>query len=172
MHNVVKLQVEEPWNASLPGGTQGYETALMFRVWSAGQALFIWATTRHVRSRLGLIVARSNHDPVLARIRHYLEGPGGYHSWPRGKRLEPVLATIFYGIESCDHTHPWRSWAMDTLRRIVDVLKLKSVEEFKKVLEYFPSSDEYKFAADELWRELYFGGQGAGTPTLTFSPIQ
>lgn len=172
LQTVVSVELEEPWNANLPSGPSGHEAATMFRVWSAGLPLFVWATIRHVRTRLGLMVARSNQDPVLARIRDSLEGSGGYHSWPRGKSLEPVLATLFYGVECCEYTSPWRAWALDTMRKAVEMLKLKSSDEFKKVLEFFPGTPEYRAAADEVWQEMFSGSATVGTPSLTFSALQ
>lgn len=169
LQNVVAIQTEEPWNASLPGGSSGQEAGIMFRVWAAGLPLFVRATLRHIKARLGHIVTRSNHEPAYSRIRALLEGSGGYHTWPRGRSLEPVLATIFYCVESCDYNSPWRPWFVDTLRRLVEMLKLKSVEEFKKTLDFFPYNDDFKVAGDELWVELTQGRSGGGTPSLTFT---
>jgi len=168
MYHVLAFQHDETWAKDLPSGTQGQEAAMMFRVWGAGLPLFVWGTVRHVRSRLGLIVTRSDHEPVLARIKNTLEGAGGHHSWPRGKRLEPVLATLIYGIESCDFSSSWRSWAIETLRKVVEMLKLKSLQEFQKALDFFPSTEEYKIVATDVWREVI----GAlGTPTVCISPV-
>lgn len=171
-HQVIVFGHEEVWNSSLPTGVQGQEEMVMYRVWAAGLPLYIWATIRHIRTTLGLLVTGSDHAPLLARIRDSLEAAGGHHSWPRGKRLEPVLVTLVYGIESCDITNsPWRRWAMDTLRRVVEILKLKTEEDFRKVLDFSPSTEEYRVFAERLWAELVYGTSAAGTPMLSFSPI-
>jgi hypothetical protein len=170
MYNVLAFQHQEIWTASLPSGTQGQEAAIMFRVWAAGLPLFIWATIRHVRTRLGLMVTRNDHELVLARIRDALEAAGGHHSWPRGKKLEPVLASLVYGIESCDLSSPWRPWAIGTLRRVVEMLKLRSIDEFRKALDFFPSTEEYSYMAAGLWAEISPGGSQVGTPAVSISP--
>jgi hypothetical protein len=171
MHQAIAFEHEEVWNASLPAGAQGEEARIMYRVWAAGLPLFIWATIRHVRTRLGLMVTGSDHDPVLARIRDALESAGGHHSWPRGKRLEPVMATLVYGVESCHFSNPWRRWAIDTLRTLAELMKLKAVEDFRKALDFFPSTEEYSGMVDDLWPEIAHGVSGAGTPILSFSPM-
>jgi hypothetical protein len=170
LQNVVAVQVDEPWNATIASGAQGQEAAMMFKIWTAGLPLFVWATTRHVRTRLGLRVTRCTYDPLFSRIRGMLEGSGGYHAWPRGKSLEPVMVTLFYCVESCDFGNPWRVWCMDTLRKVAEILKLKTVDEFRKALDVFPSTEEYKIFADELWVEMIHGS-AASTPSLTFSTL-
>ena len=61
---------------------------------------------------------------------------------------------------------------MDTMRKVAEILKLKSAEEFRKVVDIFPSTEEYKTTADELWMEMVHGGSTGSTPTLTFSTLQ
>lgn len=168
MYHVLAFQNEESWMGNLPGGTQGQEAAIMFRVWAAGLPLFIWGTVRHVRSRLGLVVTTSDNEPVFARIKDTLEAAGGHHSWPRGKRLEPVLATLIYGIESCDFASHWRPWAMESMRKIIEMLKLKTLQDFQKALDFFPSTEEYKLAAADIWTEIT--GM-PGTPAVSISPV-
>lgn len=154
LQTAVAVQIDEPWNATITSGAQGQEGAMMFKVWTAGLPLFIWATTRHVRTRLGLRVTRCTYDPLFSRIRGMLEGSGGYHAWPRGKGLEPVMVTLFYCVESCGSGNPWRTWCIDTLRKVMEILKLKSVEGFRKTLDLFPSTEEFKFFAEDLWMEM------------------
>jgi hypothetical protein len=154
MHDLLAFQCEEPWMHVLPSGIQGRETALMFSVWTTGLPLFIRSTLRQVQLRLGLMIPRNEYEPVLVRIKDTLEAGGGHHSWPRGKKLEPVLATLIYGIESCDRYSPWRSWAIETIRKIVEMLKLKRVEDMHKVLDFFPSVEGYKIVANEVWAEV------------------
>ncbi|KAF2734246.1 hypothetical protein EJ04DRAFT_552793 [Polyplosphaeria fusca] len=161
LNNVLTVPLEEPWNANLASGSQGQEMATMFRVWAAGSPLFIWATARHVRSRSGATVTACSYDPIYARIRAILDSAGGYHAWPRGKGLEPVLVTLFYCVESCDPNNLWRPWLMENLRKVSEMSKLKTVEDFKKILEYFPCTDQHKAAAGELWNEMFHGGSGA-----------
>jgi hypothetical protein len=168
MYHVLAFQHEEIWMKSLPSGIQGQEAAMMFRIWGTGLPLFVWGTVRHVRSRLGLMITRSDHEPVLAKIKDTLEAAGGHHSWPRGKRLEPVLATLVYGIESCDLSSPWRSWAIETLRKVIEMLKLKCLQDFHKALDFFPSTEEYKIVAADIW------GETTGSlrqPTVSISPV-
>ena len=129
MHSAVIVQIDEPWTEILPTGIQGQEAATMFKVWAAGLSLFVWATARHVRGRNGMPCPRVRSDPIFTRIKALLDGVGGYHAWPRGKLLEPVLATLFYGVEACDFGDPWRLWCVDTLRRVAELLKLKMVED-------------------------------------------
>jgi hypothetical protein len=167
---VVALQIDEPWNATIASGAQGQEAVMMFKVWTAGLPLFIWATARHVRNRLGLRVTRCTYDPLFSRIRGLLEGSGGYHAWPRGKSLEPVMTTLFYCVESCDFGNPWRTWCIDTLRKVTEILKLKTVDDFRKALAVFPSTEDFNSFADELWVEMIHGS-AASTPSLTFSTL-
>ncbi|KAF2179218.1 hypothetical protein K469DRAFT_716492 [Zopfia rhizophila CBS 207.26] len=169
----VVAQLDEPWSATIAAGAQRQEAATMFKIWAAGLPVFVCGTIRHVRSRLGMIIVeRRICDPLLARVRDLLDSLGGYHAWPRGKNLEPVLATLFYCVESCESIDAWRPWCMDALRKVVEMLKIKSVDEFKKVLDHFPSTNEYRNAADEIWREMTQGGSAASTPSLTFSTLQ
>jgi hypothetical protein len=168
---VITIQFEEPWVGTLPQGAQGREAATMFRVWTYGLTLFVTATVRHLKSRLGRTNDRSEQEPVLARIREALEASGGHQSWPRGKSLEPVLATLYYGIESCGLISPWRIWAMDALRKVIGLLKFKSVEDFRKALEFFPLTEEYKANIDGLWTEVFHVSVSA-TPTLTLTNLQ
>ena len=144
---------------------------MMLKVWSLGLPLFVWATVRHVRMKREHMVLRCDFGIIFSRVRESLESVGGLHSWPRGKNLEPVLATLFYCFESCEFTNPWRMWFMETIRKVIEMLRLKTMDEFRKTLEYFPSTDEYKVAAKDLWREL-FEGSTSGTPVLTFSEIR
>lgn len=157
MHTAVRVQIDRPWTGALPAGNSGQEAATMFEVWAAGLPLFVWATVRHARTRMGYLWHRCNPDPIMSRVRELLESTGGYHAWPRGKSLEPVLATLFYCFEACGFESPWRLWCMDTLRRVVEILKLKTVEDLGKALEFFPSTEEYQAAADDLWREMTQG---------------
>jgi len=168
---VISIQLDEPWNETIPGGSQGQEAALMFQVWMAGLSLFIWGTVRQVRVRLGQALTRCICDPLFARVKDLLEGTGSYHAWPRGKSLEPVMATLFYGVESCDFSSPWRNWCVESLSKVTEILKLKSAEEFSKALDNFPSTEGYKEAAGKLWVEMKSGG-GRNPPTLTLSPLQ
>lgn len=168
LRNVVAFQVDEPWIDALPSGKQKLEIALMLKVWSLGLPFFVWATVRHIRMKREDVVMRCDFDVLFCRVRESLESVGGYHSWPRGKNLEPVLATLFYCFESCDFNNPWKAWFMDTIQKIIEMLRLKTAEEFQKTLEYFPSTDGFRTASAELWRDLFEGG-AAGTPTLTFS---
>ncbi|KAF2749675.1 hypothetical protein M011DRAFT_465350 [Sporormia fimetaria CBS 119925] len=170
MYHAVRLQHEEIWNFSMRSGVQAQEISLMFRIWAAGLPLYIWGTIRHVRTRLGLMMFPIDVEPVLTRIKMALEAAGGHHCWPRGKKLEPVLATLVYGLESCDFASPWRPWAMNTLRRAVELLKLKTVEDFQKTLGFFPSTEEYRSVAAELWGELIYSS-AVGTPDLRISPV-
>jgi hypothetical protein len=166
MKLLLSIQIEEPWTESLLSGVRGQEGNIMFSVWSAGLPLYIWATVRHLQSRLGLLVTPCHSDPILDRVRSLLDGAGGYHSWPRGKSLEPVLATLFYCTESCDTTNPRRVWAVEMLRKSAEVLRLKTFVEFKKTLDFFPITEEYTVKADEVWRELDDGNTAGETPTV------
>ncbi|KAF1998326.1 hypothetical protein P154DRAFT_578145 [Amniculicola lignicola CBS 123094] len=140
LENVLTFPLEEPWKATLPIGNAGQEATTMFKVWAIGLPLFIWTTVRHVRMRLGLMVTRWNYEPLYTRVRECLEDTGGYHAWPRGRSLEPVLATLFYCVEASGMGSSWRSWLVRTIRKVVEMLKLKSVDEFKKALDFFPST--------------------------------
>ena len=171
IHNAVMVPLEEPWNATLASGIQGQEAKTMFKVWAAGLPLFVWATSRHAKARMGLSSPRTRYDPIFARIRALLEGTGGYHAWPRGKSLEPMLATLFYAVESCEYGDTWRPWCVDTLRKVIELLKLKAVEEFRKALEFFPSTDSFRATADDVWNEI-MRGNVASTSNLAFSIMQ
>ena len=171
LHNVAAIQFEEAWNATVTSGPQGREIVLMYRVFAIGMAVFIWGSIRQARKRFGLAVTQYTCDPVFMRLRGLLEGPGRYHAWPRGKSLEPVLATLMYCVESCDYHDAWRGWLMDALRTAVDMMKIKNVEEFRKILNAYPSTDGYKEALDDLWAEIITGNIVA-TPNLMFSGPQ
>jgi hypothetical protein len=171
MHSAVVVPLEEPWNTTLASGAQGQEAATMFKVWTAGLPLFVWATARHARGKRGTTVPRTRYNPIFARIRALLEGTGGYHAWPRGKALEPMLATLFYAVESCEYGDLWRPWCVDTLRRIAELLKLKSVTDFRKVLDFFPSTDVFKDISEDVWNELMHGNV-ASMPGMPLSIIQ
>lgn len=171
LQNVAAIQADEPWNGTVAAGPQGRETALMYKVFSIGMALFIWGSIRHARIRVGLSSTRYTIGSVHGRLKILLEGPGKYHAWPRGKSLEPVLATLLYGAESCDYHDPWRPWFMDGLRTTTEMLKIKSLDEFRKVLKSYPSTDGYQAAESEVWREIA-GGSISGMPNFLFSGPQ
>jgi len=164
MHSAVVVTLNAPWNGTLANGIQGREAAIMFKVWTAGLPLFIWATARHAKAQRGIIVPRTRYDPIFARIRALLEDTGGYHTWPRGKTLEPMLATLFYAVEACEYGDIWRPWCVDALRRIAELSKIKAVEEFRKALEFFPSTDAFRATVDNVWNEMMH--------TLPFSGMQ
>ncbi|KAF2204522.1 hypothetical protein GQ43DRAFT_437840 [Delitschia confertaspora ATCC 74209] len=171
LQNVCTIQIDEPWNSTAAGGSQGQETALMFKVFSIGMAMFIWGTIRHVMKRLGHTVIQYTYNNAFTRLKGLLEGPGGYHAWPRGKSLEPVLATLVYCLDSCEHHHPWRVWFMNASQKSVDMMNIKSAEKLRKILRNYPSSDEYEVAADRLWREISTSGFAA-VPDIGFSGSQ
>jgi hypothetical protein len=154
LENVLSILRVEPWRTSIPHGNPGREAATMFKVWSIGLPLYIWTTVRHMRTRLGLTITRFDYESLYSRVRETLEGTGGYHAWPRGKGLEPVLATLFYCIESCEVGSSWKIWFIDVIRKVVEMLKLKSAEDFRKTLEFFPSTLEYKAIMATLWQEV------------------
>ena len=170
MHHALALQVDEPWRQTLIKGAQAQESSLMFQTWAAGLPLFIWGTSRHIRRRRGLAASGELDNPIFARLQRILESTGGYQGWPRGKSLEPMLVTLFYALEACDFFSPWRHWLLDTTRKVVEMLKLTRAEEFKKVLEYFPLSPDYRIAADHIWTEIQ--QKERITPTLTLSTLQ
>jgi hypothetical protein len=170
MHHALAIQVDEPWAQVLIKGAQAQETSTMFQTWAAGLSLYIWGTDRHVRRRRGLAFNGELHGPIFARLKEILDRAGGHQSWPHGKSLEPVLVTLFYALDACDIFHPWRIWLVDTIRKVVDMLKLKRSEEFKKVLEFFPLTPDYRVTADHIWNEIV--QQERTTPTLTFSALQ
>jgi hypothetical protein len=171
MHSAIAVALEEPWDATLASGFQGQEAATMFKVWAAGLPLFIWATARHAKAQSGVIVPRIRYDPVFARIQELLEDHEAHHAWPRGKGLEPMLATLFYAVEACEYGDMWRPWCVYTLRRIVELLKFNSVEEFRKALEFFPSTNIFRATVDGIWDEVMLGSV-ASTPSLALSVLQ
>ncbi|KAF1952571.1 hypothetical protein CC80DRAFT_552383 [Byssothecium circinans] len=174
MHCAATLQIDEPWNNIPQSGNQAKGSTIMFQIWAVGLPLYVWATARHARrSRTAPHLSCHRYDPVFARIREILEGVEGYHAWPRGKTLEPVLATLFYAVEACQYySFGWRPWCIGTLRLVVDMLKLKKVEEFKKALEFFPLTDEHRLMADAIWTEMMHGSIPSNTPAITVSTMQ
>ena len=173
LQSIMAIQEDEPWNAILPSGALGQETLIMFKVWIASLPIFVWSSIRHARTKLSPAVTRGSCrcEPVLSRIRTLLDGSGGHLAWPRGKSLEPILATLFYCAESCEYGDYWRLWSVDTLRKVIEMLKVKSVEEFRKILDASPSNDEYKTAVEEIWTEATQGTSASSTPSLTVSTM-
>lgn len=165
MRSAMLLQTEKPWTGQLQSGIQGQEAAVMFQVWAAGLPIFVDAALRHLRFRHRVQSPRYYHGPIFERIQGILEGEGGYHGWPRGRNLEPVLTTLFYALESCSWDDPWRMWCVDTLRRVVNLLKLRSAKEFRKVLDFFPSTEVHQGMADAVWTELTHEVVLGSTPT-------
>jgi len=53
---------------------------------------------------------------------------------------------------------------VDALRRIAELSKIKAVEEFRKALEFFPSTDAFRATVDNVWNEMMH--------TLPFSGMQ
>jgi hypothetical protein len=166
MHSAVMIPLEEPWNDTLPG----QQTALMFKVWTAGLSLFVWATARHAKAKNGSRVPRSRCDPIFAHIRALLDVTGGCHAWPRGKTLEPIMATLFYAVEACEYGDPWRPWCVGTLWTVAELLKLKRVEDFRKILEVFPSTEVFVETADDLWDEM-MADSATTTPIMPFTAM-
>ncbi|KAF1965678.1 hypothetical protein BU23DRAFT_560831 [Bimuria novae-zelandiae CBS 107.79] len=154
LQSAMLIQLEEPWSEQLPGGIQGQEAAVMFKVWAAGLPIYACAALRHLRSRHRVLVPREYHGPLFGRVQTILDGDGGYHAWPRGRNLEPVLATLFYALEACTWDDPWRIWCVDAMRKILDLLKLKTVKEFKKTLNFMPMTELHQEMMDIVWAEL------------------
>ena len=152
--SAILVQLEEPWSEQLQEGLQGQEAAVMFKVWAAGLPIFVDGALRHLRSRHRVHNPYYHHGPVFSRIQAILDSNGGYHAWPRGRNLEPVLATLFYASEACNWQDPWRLWCMDAMRKAVDLLRLKTAKEFRKMLDFFPSTETYQEAIEGTWREL------------------
>jgi hypothetical protein len=61
---------------------------------------------------------------------------------------------------------------MDALRTAIDMSKIKTIDEFRKVLKSYPLTDGYKAADEELWGEIAAGGGISGAPNLVFSGPQ
>ena len=154
LHSVMLVQLEEPWQGQTQGGTQGQEATIMFKIWAAGLPIFVFAAIRQLRSRQGINMPRYYHGPIFGRMQRILDEHGGYHAWPRGRNLEPILATLFYAVEACTWDGPWRTWCLDTMRKVADLLKLKNAKEFRKALEFFPTTERYQDLVDEVWAEL------------------
>lgn len=167
MHSTIILPQEEPWNDVLPRGAPGREMATMFRIWAASLPLFIMATARHAQALKGVETPRCRHDPIFMRVRTILESTGGQHAWPRGKTLEPLLVTFVYCAEGCEYVDAMRPWFVDMLRKAAELLKLNSLEDFRKTLEFFPTTDIFRATADNLWNEMYHGSV-ASTPLVQF----
>ncbi|KAJ4359838.1 uncharacterized protein N0V89_000394 [Didymosphaeria variabile] len=154
MHSAMLLQLEEPWQGQLPSGIQGQEANTMFKIWAAGMPIFVSAALRQLRSRQGINMMRYYHGPIFGRIQAVLDEHGGYHAWPRGRNLEPILATLFYALEACTWDDPWRTWCLDTMGKTVNILKLKNAKEFKKVLDFFPTTDRYQDLIEDVWAQI------------------
>ena len=161
MFNALSVSIEEPWNATLRNSTQGQQLSAMFRLWAATLPLFVWATTRQVNSRFRLTVPWSGDNFVVSRIHGLVEGSGSFSTWPRGKYLEPILVSLFYCVEACNYDDPWRHWAISALRKVIDMLKIKRHDEFRRTLDIFPITKEYQLAADVLWRDIVHGGNNS-----------
>ncbi|KAJ4295590.1 hypothetical protein N0V90_007603 [Kalmusia sp. IMI 367209] len=164
LQSAILVQLEEPWQGQLPSGTQGQEAAIMFKVWAAGLPVFVCSAIQQLKERKGFHCPRYSHGPLFSRMKTILDGDGGYHSWPRGRNLEPVLVTLLYALEACAWGDPWRAWCIDTMRKVVELLKLKTAKEFKKALEFFPSTHVLQNMADDVWAELTQGSV-ASTPS-------
>lgn len=165
MYEALSVSKEEPWTAALLKTSIEQEMQVMFKVWAAGLPLFVWATTRHVKSRLRPPIQWLRKDLVFSRIRGFLEGSGDSLNLPRGKSLEPILASMFYCVEACDPDDVlWRPWAVQLVRKLIGMLKLKTLEDFKKALEFFPMTAEYRLAADRIWWELLRGAVAESSP--------
>ncbi|XPS78634.1 hypothetical protein M3J09_010644 [Ascochyta lentis] len=154
MSQALLVSVEEPWTMEFPKSTWGQEMSTIFRVWAAGLPLFVWAIVRQARSRLGLTVPWSGHHFIFSRIHQALKSGGGIAAWMHSRSLEPVLASLFYCVESCDSADPWRQWSVQMLRAVAQKLDIREVEGFTKRLESFPSTEQYQLAANQIWKEL------------------
>jgi len=153
MHEALFVTKEEPWTAALPKGLKGVELTTMFRAWAASLPLFVWATTRHLRVRFCIDTPWFGHEIIISRIQKLLDDPG---IWPRGKTLEPVLVALFYCIEACDLDSTSRPWILQTIRKLTGTLKLAGPDEFKKILGSFPTTEDYRLMADEVWAEITY----------------
>lgn len=153
-HSAILVQLEEPWSEHLPSGIQGRETAIMFKVWAAGLPIFVSTALRHLRCRYGILASHHYHGPIFDRVQAMLEKDGGCHAWPRGRNLEPVLATLFYALEACAWDNPWRIWCVNTMRTVINLLKLNNAKEFKKALDFFPITEIHQEIVDSVWTEM------------------
>lgn len=158
MYEVLSVSTEEPWKPALLKNSTEQDMVVMFKVWATGLPLFVWATTRHVKSRLQSPIQWPRKELILTRIKGLLEEHEDSPCWPRGKCLEPILASMFYCVEACDPEDLfWRPWAIQILHKVISMLKIKTHEEFKKTLEFFPMTEEYRFTAESIWGEIMYG---------------
>ncbi|KAH7093119.1 hypothetical protein FB567DRAFT_166360 [Paraphoma chrysanthemicola] len=169
MHKALLIRSEAPWLETISRNTLSDELSIMFEVWALALPLFLWATTRHLRTRLGIDAPWAGQDIIISRVHHLLEDDSGHRSWPRGKSLEPILASLLYCVEACDFASPLRPWLIRTTRKVSDLLKLKELEDFRKVLDFFPSTEEYRLIRDAVWEELTQSMHQGLTPAMTFT---
>ncbi|KAH7083168.1 hypothetical protein BKA63DRAFT_584429 [Paraphoma chrysanthemicola] len=169
MHKALSIKSEAPWVETLPRNTLSVELSMMFEVWALALPLFLWATTRQLRSRLGIDAPWSGHEIIISRVHQLLGDDSGHRSWLRGKSLEPILASLIYCIEACDFASPLRPWLLRTTQKVSRLLKLKELEDFRKVLDFFPSTDDYHLVRDAVWEELTQSMRHETTPAMTFA---
>ncbi|KAF2449517.1 hypothetical protein P171DRAFT_480596 [Karstenula rhodostoma CBS 690.94] len=154
MHSAMLVQLEEPWHGQLQSGAQGREVSIMFKVWAAGLPIFVSAALRHLKLPQGSNTMRYYHGPIFGRIKAILDDNGGHHAWPRGKNLEPILATLFYALEALTWDDPWRTYCLHAMRKVSNILKLKNTEDFKKVLDFFPTTATYQDLIYDVWAQI------------------
>ncbi|KAF2036582.1 hypothetical protein EK21DRAFT_83537 [Setomelanomma holmii] len=124
MHKVLSTNAERPWRKLLSESARGDELSTMFEVWTLALPLFVWATTRQLSSGLGVNTPWSGHDSIIFRI------------------------------QACSFASPWRPWLLRVMRKAIKQLKLKELEDFRKSLEFFPSTDAYRLVAESAWTEI------------------
>ena len=136
----MKLQIDEPWKKIFQNGFTIRENTIIIQICATGLPSFVWATFRHVRPQSELFYLNLFYlNPIFAQIKSTSNDLGECFVQHQGKSLEPTLVTLFYAIEACQHnTLGWRSWCTETLRKVVYLLNVKKVEEFRKLLEFLP----------------------------------
>lgn len=156
-HRLLIMQSEQPWLASDAATPLAPENVLLYKAFTMAAQLFLWASMRHAQfcdDRSNLSISTGSGGLLFGRIKAALEIEGGYSSWARGKCLETVAWILFVCVESCPSVSPDWVWFLGELRRVLSSVRIRRIEEFRKVMQTFPSTDTFRDAEDKVWRAM------------------
>ncbi|KAF2493520.1 hypothetical protein BU16DRAFT_82091 [Lophium mytilinum] len=153
-HRLLLLGIEQPWMGKEGPVDRVPELEALFQVFDHAAQIYLMTTLRHVGTggeRWSLRAKACLIGLVLSRIRAALSVENNYNVWTRRRCLDPMVWVLVVCIESCGNVMPERGWFLAELRKVLGIMKLKRIEEFRKTLAAFPTTDGLERVSRGIW---------------------
>ncbi|KAF2812301.1 uncharacterized protein BDZ99DRAFT_264432 [Mytilinidion resinicola] len=153
-HRLLLLNVEQPWMGKEGPVVRVPELEALYQVFDHAAQLFLCTTLRHVHTgdeRWSVKANASLIRLIFSRIRAALSVESNYNVWARRRCLDPMVWVLVVCIESCGNVMPDRGWFLAELRKVLGIMKVKRIEEFRKTLAAFPATDGLQRVERGIW---------------------